>query len=52
MSIRPVSTTCLPQILIGAVRYYSDPEVCFNFLVSVRWPGGVTCPRCQGKELD
>lgn len=50
MSIQTVSTTCLPQTLIGAVRYFADANTCFSFLVSVRWPNGVTCPRCQGKE--
>jgi len=50
MSMQPVSATCLPQTLIGAVRYFADADTCFQFLVSVRWPDGVTCPRCQGKE--
>lgn len=50
MSIQPVSTNCLPQTLLGAVRYFTDGDTCFNFLVSVRWPDGVTCLRCQGAE--
>jgi len=41
----------LPQNLIEAIRYYTDKDVCRNLLASLRWPDGVTCPHCQGKEV-
>ena len=44
----------IPETLLEAVRYYSDPEVCRKALADVRWPDGkVTCPRadCGGTEV-
>ena len=29
---------------------FHDEESCKNFLVSMRWPDGVRCPRCKSKE--
>jgi transposase-like protein len=40
-----------PKTLIEAIRYFSDPDFCRNFLASLRWPDGVTCPTCQSKEV-
>lgn len=34
-----------PTSLLEAVRYFEDPDVCREFVVSLRWPNGVTCPR-------
>ncbi|HVC21865.1 MAG TPA: IS1595 family transposase [Candidatus Dormibacteraeota bacterium] len=34
-----------PQTLLEAVTYFSDPEVAHKFVVELRWPNGVTCPR-------
>ncbi|MBX7111292.1 MAG: IS1595 family transposase [Dehalococcoidia bacterium] len=34
-----------PTSLLEAVRYFEDPDVCRDFVVSLRWPNGVTCPR-------
>jgi transposase-like protein len=31
-------------------REFHDEESCKNFLVSMRWPDGVRCPRCKSKE--
>jgi transposase-like protein len=39
-----------PQTLVDAVRYFSDPDTCLNFMVRLRWPNGVTCPRCGSAE--
>ena len=44
----PSST--LPQTLVEAVRYFSDPDTCLNYLIPLRWPDGITCPHCGGKE--
>lgn len=44
----------IPETLLEAVRYYSDPEVCRQSLADVRWPNGkVICPRadCGGTEV-
>lgn len=37
----------LPANLLGAIRYFSDPDVCVDFVASMRWPEGlVKCPHC------
>jgi len=41
----------VPQTLVDAIRYFSDPDVCLCFVVELRWPDGVTCPRCDGKDV-
>lgn len=41
-TLKPVSATDLPQTLLGAVKYFSDPDTCFHFLVNLRWKDGVT----------
>jgi transposase-like protein len=41
-----------PQTLLEAVRYFSDPDTCLNFVAELRWPDGPACPKCQGKELS
>jgi transposase-like protein len=40
-----------PETLVEAVRYFTDPDVCLNFLAELRWPDGVTCPTCGGREV-
>ncbi len=41
----------VPETLLGAIRYFADPDVCLAFVAALRWPDGrVTCPRCQGTE--
>lgn len=40
----------LPQTLVEAVRYFSDPDTCLNYLIPLRWPDGITCPHCGSKE--
>lgn len=29
-----------------AIRYFADPDVCVEFVASLRWPNGWKCPRC------
>jgi transposase-like protein len=42
----------LPQTLLEAVRYFSDLDVCHEYMVRVKWPNGVvTCPKCGGTEV-
>src|SRR5690348_13076711 len=40
-----------PRTLLAAVRFFADPENCRAFMVAMRWPDGVTCPRCGSKEV-
>jgi len=45
-----MSTT--PQTLIEAVRYFSDPDVCLDFVAQLRWPDGkATCPTCGSQDV-
>src|SRR5215211_2513608 len=41
------TTNAWPTTLLEAIRYFSDPAVCHDFMVTMRWPDGVvTCPEC------
>lgn len=41
-----------PKSLLGAVRYFSDPKVCFETMLGAKYPDGkITCPRCQGDKV-
>ena len=44
--------TNLPTSLIEAVRYFSDLDVATDYLASLRWPTGPTCPACGGTEYS
>jgi len=36
-----------PQTLIEAVRYFTDLDVCHNYMVKLKWPDGkIFCPKC------
>jgi len=39
-----------PKTLIEAVRYFSNPDICLEFLIPIVWPHGVTCPHCGSKD--
>lgn len=44
MDTKPPTT---PKTLQEAIRYFSDPDTCLAFMVSLRWPdGNVKCPLC------
>src|SRR6267143_372473 len=36
----------LPKTLLEAVRFFTDLDICTQFMAAVRWPEGVTCPHC------
>jgi transposase-like protein len=40
----------LPQTLIEAIRYFSDQDVCVQFVAKLRWSDGPVCPSCGGTE--
>ena len=42
----------LPQDLLAAIRYFSDPDNCLSFMIGLRWPDGITCPRCGCKAAS
>jgi transposase-like protein len=46
-----VNTKHIPETLLGAVRYFSDMDLCHDFFVGMRWPRGVRCPRCNSKDV-
>src|SRR2546429_166385 len=41
-----------PKTLHEAIKYFADPDVAHRFFVMLRWPDGVTCPYCGGKEAN
>ena len=40
-----------PTNLQEAIIYFADLANCYDYLVSRRWPDGVVCPRCGGKNV-
>ena len=44
--------TTFPQTLQEAIKYFADPDTCVAFMSLLRWPDGVTCPRCEGKAVS
>jgi transposase-like protein len=45
-----MSANRLPGSLLEAIRYFSDLDVCTEFVAKLRWPNGSVCPRCGGRE--
>ncbi len=41
----------IPKTLLEAVKVYSDPKACFDLMVEIRWPKGITCPRCSSDRV-
>jgi len=42
----------IPETVLEAVRYFSDLDVCHQFIVKLRWSdGGITCPHCGSKDI-
>jgi len=40
-----------PSSLLEAIRYFSDVDVCIEFVASLRWLDGIAqCPHCQAKN--
>ncbi|MGA7108123.1 MAG: transposase, partial [Terracidiphilus sp.] len=42
----------VPKGLLAATRYFADPDVCVDFVASMRWPEGVVCPHCGGGRVS
>lgn len=47
-----MSSSFPPKSLLQATRYFQDVDVCVDFVASMRWPQGVTCPHCEGKRVS
>src|SRR5688500_15324728 len=43
--------TVYPRTLTEAIRYFTSPENCREYMVSRRWPNGVTCPVCGSESV-
>jgi len=42
-----------PSSLMEAIRVFSDPQVCLNFVAGAKWGArGPVCPRCDSKRLS
>lgn len=46
-----MNTTEFPKTLQQAIVYFSDEQNCLNFIVSMRWPNGICCPRCGDTDV-
>lgn len=44
--------TEFPRTLQQAILYFADAENCISFLSQLRWPNGVECPNCDGREVS
>ena len=40
----------IPKSLMQAIRYFSDPDVCVEFVAAMRWPDGAICPWCDSRN--
>jgi hypothetical protein len=40
----------IPKSLIEVIRYFSDADVCIEFIASMRWMDGTLCPHCESKK--
>jgi hypothetical protein len=40
-----------PRTLQEAILYFADPVNCREYLVARRWPKGVTCPKCESRNV-
>lgn len=41
-----INPTPLPKTLAEAIVYFADADKALAFMVNMRWPKGVACPRC------
>jgi transposase-like protein len=45
-----MSQKAKPQSLVEAIRYFSDLNVCTEYMARLRWPNGPVCPRCGSAD--
>lgn len=41
--------TKTPKTLTETIRYFSDADVCLEFVKNLRWSNGIVCPHCGTK---
>lgn len=41
-----------PRTLREAKAFFADEDRCLEFAAALRWPRGLTCPTCGGRELS
>ncbi|MFN2476957.1 MAG: IS1595 family transposase [Chthoniobacterales bacterium] len=41
----------IPKTQMEAIQYFASAENCHAFMVQMRWPNGIECPRCGSKEI-
>ncbi|HTC74598.1 MAG TPA: IS1595 family transposase [Edaphobacter sp.] len=46
-----MATQDIPNSLMEVIRYFSDVDVCIEFVASLRWMEGVVCPHCESKNV-
>src|SRR5271154_6887529 len=46
-----MATNDIPNSLIEVIRYFSDVDVCIEFVASLRWMDGTVCPHCESKNV-
>ncbi len=46
-----MATQDIPNSLIEVIRYFSDVDVCIEFVASLRWMDGAVCPHCESKNV-
>jgi transposase-like protein len=43
----------MPQTLLEAIKHFSDPKNCRDFMVAVRWDDGIVrCPHCGNDKVS
>ena len=41
-----------PKTLLQAIRYFSDPQICEDYMREIRWAGAPpACPHCGGMRI-
>lgn len=41
-----------PKTLIEAVRFFSDVDMCNDYMKQIKWPDGkIVCPKCQSERV-
>jgi transposase-like protein len=40
-----------PKTLTDAIKHFADSDNCRDYLIALRWPDGVTCPRCGSTKV-
>src|SRR6266513_4722772 len=41
-----------PKTLQQAIVYFSNPDNCVSYIVTRRWPDGVSCPTCGRTDVS